>query len=344
MLMDEKQSGALLLVVDDDDTVRASLASSMQARGFRVIERSCGESALEYLRHGELPDLILLDLVMPNMDGWEFRVAQLESPQLAEIPVVALSGDGSAKARAFHAEAFLAKPLTLPALLHTVEGVLGRASSAASLRSAVSRQLAFLGEEIEGTVRPLRLASLINEANVQAALSHLKADSGPRAGAARDCLERARAAAQVVDMLLTRAELFAHRHYGEPHLTKPRVLVVDDDEPSRDLLVEALQESFVVGAVPGALEALRLLRAHGDYDVVVCRLWMPHITGAELLRALSETHPEQARRFLFMAGASERDRAQEHELEPFDHLGVLRSPVLIDDICAVIKDCSAGAH
>jgi CheY-like chemotaxis protein len=344
MFSEGSPAGALLLVVDDDDAVRTSLAHSMEARGYRVIERPCGQTALDYLREGELPELILLDLVMPNMDGWEFRVAQLGNPLLAGIPVVALSGDPSPKARAFHADAFLAKPLTLPALVEAVDEVLGRAATATGLHTKLTQELAFLGEVLEDKVPPMRLASLIVDANVQAALSHLSADSGPRVDEAQRCLRRARVAGRIVDTLLTRAELFAHRNFSQPRSARPRVLVIDDDAPSRDLLVEALQEAFTVSAAENAVDALHTLSVLDDYDVVVCRLWMPLMTGADLLRVLRATHPEQARRFLFMASASERDQAEERKLEDCDHLGVLCSPVLVDDICGIIEDSQRLTH
>lgn len=110
----------LLMVVDDDDELREALALALRTRGFRTVEKADGQAALDYLRHDERPDLILLDLVMPEMDGWEFRDEQLRDAELADIPVVALSADESAKARAVHATAFVRKPVSPPALLSTI--------------------------------------------------------------------------------------------------------------------------------------------------------------------------------------------------------------------------------
>jgi CheY-like chemotaxis protein len=118
----------LLMVVDDDEEMREAVALALSGWGFRTVEQANGQAALEYLRHNERPDLILLDLVMPEMDGWEFRGEQLRDAKLADIPVVALSADESAKARAVHAKAFIPKPVSPPALLSTIGEVLGEKS------------------------------------------------------------------------------------------------------------------------------------------------------------------------------------------------------------------------
>jgi signal transduction histidine kinase len=83
-----------------------------------------GEAALDLLAADELPDLILLDLRMPGMNGWQFRTAQRRDSRLATIPVVAISADGSAQAAAISADAFLSKPLETAGLLTTIERVL----------------------------------------------------------------------------------------------------------------------------------------------------------------------------------------------------------------------------
>src|SRR5258708_34276997 len=77
--------------------------------------------ALEVLRASPKPDLILLDLMMPIMDGWQFRVAQKDDPELANIPVLALSADSTAKAAAIDAEAYLRKPVDYDTLVDTVD-------------------------------------------------------------------------------------------------------------------------------------------------------------------------------------------------------------------------------
>src|SRR5262249_41655807 len=80
--------------------------------------------AIGQLRCVVPPDLIVLDLMMPVMDGWQFRVRQRNDPTIASIPVLAISADDSAKAAAIHADGYLKKPLDLAMLLHAIERIL----------------------------------------------------------------------------------------------------------------------------------------------------------------------------------------------------------------------------
>jgi CheY-like chemotaxis protein len=122
-------SSPLLMVIDDDELLRASLANVLASRGFDVLEHASGDKALDALAHGQRPDLILLDLCMPEMDGWEFRQRQLDDARLASIPVVVISGDRSSRAAALSAAAFVAKPIQAVELLHTIESVLSEPPS-----------------------------------------------------------------------------------------------------------------------------------------------------------------------------------------------------------------------
>jgi CheY-like chemotaxis protein len=115
-----------ILVVEDDDEIRTSLALVLESQGFEVHTAENGRHAIDVLRQiEEKPRLILLDLMMPVMDGWSFRAAQLADPALAEIPVVILSAaaDVHREAEALHVDGFLAKPLNVPKLLDTIDTV-----------------------------------------------------------------------------------------------------------------------------------------------------------------------------------------------------------------------------
>jgi CheY-like chemotaxis protein len=80
-----------VLVVDDDWQTRYGLRMALEAAGFTVLEAADGAEALAQLRDGLLPHVILLDMVMPVMNGWEFRREQLRDPRLAGLPVVVFS-------------------------------------------------------------------------------------------------------------------------------------------------------------------------------------------------------------------------------------------------------------
>lgn len=114
----------LVLIVDDDHGIRESLSMILDNEGLTPMAARHGKEALDWLR-GEhrRPDLIILDLMMPVMNGWDFRTAQLSDPQLAAIPTIVLTADSEAEAQAkgLAANKGLRKPVELDALLDAVE-------------------------------------------------------------------------------------------------------------------------------------------------------------------------------------------------------------------------------
>ena len=121
-----------ILLVEDDRGVRGAVAEILEEEGHSVTLAENGRQALDKLHSAPSPDLIILDLRMPVMDGWAFRAAQKTHPDLARIPVLAVSAERSAKAAAIDAEAYLSKPLEREALL----GVISRITSASALPRA----------------------------------------------------------------------------------------------------------------------------------------------------------------------------------------------------------------
>ena len=106
-----------LLLVEDDASIRFALSDMLDGRGLRVTTVVNGREALDELRQSRRPTSIVLDLMMPVMDGWEFRVEQRADPLLAGIPLLAMSADLSAKARAIAADGYVRKPIDFPELL-----------------------------------------------------------------------------------------------------------------------------------------------------------------------------------------------------------------------------------
>ena len=112
-----------VLVVEDDDDVREALLFLLEDEGVHAVGATDGRDALEKIENGLRPALILLDLMMPVMDGWAFRAAQLADPRLAQIPVVILSAatDVDRHAAQLRVDEYLVKPLDMPLLLDAVE-------------------------------------------------------------------------------------------------------------------------------------------------------------------------------------------------------------------------------
>lgn len=114
----------LIMIVEDDTDLRETICDVLSTRGIPTVEACSGTEALSRLRDRKRkPCVILLDIFMPETDGWEFRTAQQASPQIASIPVVVLTGDMDAEdtAREMNAAGFLKKPVALDTLLASIE-------------------------------------------------------------------------------------------------------------------------------------------------------------------------------------------------------------------------------
>lgn len=112
-----------ILVIEDDHDIRESVVEVLEEEGYGVDSAGDGREALRVLSEArEKPDLILLDLMMPNMNGFEFREQQLKNSEHAAIPIAVLTADGqaSAKAAELHADGLVRKPVKIQPLLDTV--------------------------------------------------------------------------------------------------------------------------------------------------------------------------------------------------------------------------------
>ena len=112
-----------ILVVDDDEDIRTTIQQILEEEGYQVVAAPNGEEALRLLAIHPPPRLILLDLMMPVMDGARFKARQAADPRLAAVPVVIISAGGGLahKAASMKAAGYLAKPIDLRTLMGTVE-------------------------------------------------------------------------------------------------------------------------------------------------------------------------------------------------------------------------------
>ena len=109
-----------ILLVEDDHEVRTAMVDFLGAEGFRVAEAANGLEALRLLRGGLRPAVILLDLTMPVMDGFEFLAERARDPQLATLPVVVTSA-ANRRGDDIAGYDFLPKPAPLETFLAVIE-------------------------------------------------------------------------------------------------------------------------------------------------------------------------------------------------------------------------------
>jgi CheY-like chemotaxis protein len=127
-----------ILVVDDDQDIRESLADLLRDEGYAVDTACNGQEALEKMRTAPLPDLVIVDLMMPVVDGLVFRARQKADPALASIPVVLLTASGRIReiAGSFAFDDCVPKPIGISHLLATIARHIAPALSPASHASA----------------------------------------------------------------------------------------------------------------------------------------------------------------------------------------------------------------
>lgn len=110
-----------VMIVEDDRDTREMLARFLELEGFTVSQAENGAQALEALGRGNGACVILLDLMMPVMNGWQFRAAQSRDPRLARIPVVVVTAAGpSERLPAIAAHAWVPKPVDFDRLLSVI--------------------------------------------------------------------------------------------------------------------------------------------------------------------------------------------------------------------------------
>lgn len=111
-----------VLIIEDDKSIRDSLAQLLEFEGYNVTGAANGQEGLDCLQ-GLEPCMILLDLMMPIMDGWQFSSQVKADPKLSRIPLVLISADGNIhqKAQQVQALGYLKKPINVDRLLGTIK-------------------------------------------------------------------------------------------------------------------------------------------------------------------------------------------------------------------------------
>jgi CheY-like chemotaxis protein len=119
----------LVLVVDDDPDILEAICDILGTESYRVARARNGLEALERV-DAERPDVILLDLMMPVMDGVTFAAALRQRPAVADVPILVISADGNPqRAASVNARGYLAKPFDIDALLAHVAAICRRGGS-----------------------------------------------------------------------------------------------------------------------------------------------------------------------------------------------------------------------
>jgi CheY-like chemotaxis protein len=113
-----------IYLIEDNEPIRVSITELLESEGYEVLSAENGQAALDFLCFAPtLPDLILLDLMMPVMDGFQFRAEQRMNEKIAKIPVILMSADVHVqqKNEKLQAADYIKKPVDIDHLLKVVE-------------------------------------------------------------------------------------------------------------------------------------------------------------------------------------------------------------------------------
>jgi DNA-binding response OmpR family regulator len=117
-----------ILVVDDDRNIRELISVNLRSAGYSVIVASDGNEAMEKI-HAQTPDLIILDIMMPEIDGWELCKWVRDDPQLGNVKILMLTAKGTERDKLigreiFKADEYMTKPFEIDLLQQTVSRLL----------------------------------------------------------------------------------------------------------------------------------------------------------------------------------------------------------------------------
>ncbi len=319
----------LILLVEDDYSIREAVHDILEAEGYDVVQAENGRDALQRLRAGAPPDLIVLDLRMPVMDGWEFRAAQKNDPALATIPVLAVSADGSAKAEAIAADGYLRKPLSTSTLLDTVarilaqverQRLLGRLEEAERF-AALGRLAAGVGHEINNPLTYVSVNVDLAVTEIDLWLAHARVHLGDAPGAAVP----AAGSVPTPESLATLREMLEDSRSG---LRRIRDVVKNLQSLSRP--PEPKRELFSLNEVLD--ESLAMARNHVDHRATVVKRYgvLPPLSGDR--SAIGQVFLNL---LLNAAQALPEGHAEENEI-------ALTTLVLEGELAVEIRDTGAG--
>lgn len=251
-----------LLLVEDEQVNRDLFRRRLERKGYAVVPAENGLSAVA-LAKSEQPDLVLMDLALPDLDGWEATRRIKADPATAAIPVLALSAHATSEARekalAVGCEEFETKPVNWDVLFKKIEEALLRARNRTKPRPAL----------------PPPPES--DEIDLGAALA-------PDPGAATDVIRKPRPVPGAAST--ARLPLPKPRADDLCAVQSKRILVVEDNGANRAMLCRRLNKhGYATTEAADGQQALDAV-AKERFDLVLCDIMMPGVDGFAVLRAM----------------------------------------------------------
>ncbi len=270
-----------ILLVEDEQVNRDLFRRRLTARGFEVDTAGDGAEAVAAVAAAP-PDLVLMDLGLPVLDGWEATRQLKADPATAAVPVIALSAHATAEAKekAFAAgcAAFESKPVQLDRLVKTIQSVLATRVPPVPDPNAT---------HVPAPPPPPTNGS--DDSDIFAALA-----PAPDEAAATRVLTRITRTAPSPEPAPDPAPPPAGAAHDLCPINVKRILVVEDNDPNRVMLCRRLEkQGFATVEARDGREALRLVTVY-RFDLVLCDIMMPEVDGYQVLQALKADPDLQA--------------------------------------------------
>jgi CheY-like chemotaxis protein len=261
-----------ILLVEDEQVNREMFRRRLVARGFDVLTAENGEKAIEVV-HAEMPALVLMDLGLPGIDGWEATRRLKAHPNSAGIPIIALSAHATADAKEKAVAAgccdFETKPVQLDRLVE-------------KLNAAIAK----FPFPPPPPPEPAPTEDAVDLFGVTSAGGNILSPSA-NADSKTVVLRKSGAVQQPAPRLPDTKELPALAPAPGPEPDgKKRILVAEDNDPNRVMLCRRLEKhGYVPTEARNGREALDLVQRH-KFDLLLCDIMMPEVDGYEVLREL----------------------------------------------------------
>ncbi len=279
-----------ILIVDDEPDVRAIIAATLRLH-YEVVEAHDGLDALEKLERAE-PDFVLMDVMMPLMDGFQACNAIRKNPRFCNLPVMFLSALGAAedirKGYAVGANLYLTKPFEPARLLRNIQVFFETTPPSAARKRYTIEQLEALEKSDPIPPPDIHGAETHHDFMLDLSSSHAAPSAPPpkaRPAPVPPSPPAPLSAAPPPPAEPVEAPAAEEAFYEQTIPQRPRVLVVDDDPEVIDLMTVTLGDLYEVTFANDGLQAIERVVRHQP-DIIIVDIMLPKMSGFQLCQSL----------------------------------------------------------